>query len=106
MSTYLIEPTRAILQSSNFVRFENKDEEHDDSKKKGHLGLMADSCHIGGEFVVFPWLVPMIRFSLESSLFCSLQFCIVIFEFACLMVQNIVYNHGRFNATPTLSLSS
>ena len=36
------------------------------------------------------------------SFFCSLQFCIVIklFEFASLMVQSIVCNHGRFNATP------
>ena len=36
----------------------------------------------------------------KCSLFCSLQFCIVIFEFACLMLQSIVCNHGRFNAAP------
>ena len=46
------------------------------------------------------WCVIDLSFCHEWSLFCSLQFCIVIFEFACLMVQSIVCNHGRFNATP------
>ena len=36
----------------------------------------------------------------KCSLFCSLLFCIVMFECACLMVQSIVCDHGRFNATP------
>ena len=46
------------------------------------------------------WCVIDLSFCHKCSLFCSLQFCIVIVEFACLMVQSIVCNHGRFNATP------
>ena len=46
------------------------------------------------------WCVIYLSFCRKCSLFCSLKFCIVIFEFACLMVQIIVCNHGRFSDTP------
>ena len=46
------------------------------------------------------WCVIDLSFCHKCSVFCSLQFCIVTLEFACLMVHSIVCNHGRFNATP------
>ena len=50
------------------------------------------------------WCVIDLPFCHKCSLFCSLQFCIVIFEFACLMVQSIVCYHGRFNVIASFQL--
>ena len=67
----------------------------------GFLGLLYTGWSwINSGGFARSWCVIDLSFCLKCSLFCSLQFCIVIFEFACLVVQSIVCNHDRFNATP------
>ena len=66
----------------------------------GFLGLLCTglSGMQPGAFARL-WCVMDLSFCLKCSLFCSLQFGIVIFEFAGMVVQSIICDHSRFNTT-------